>query len=76
MLTKHVLWVLPLKNLPAKTKDKVLAVMVENFNGVTQCLDSHLDFMVALSQRYHGGFDNVALYTWANALCGETCDKS
>ena len=30
MLTKHVLWVLSLKNLPAKTKDKVLAVMVEN----------------------------------------------
>ena len=49
MLTKHVLWVLPLKNLPGKTKDKVLAVMVENFKGVTQCLDSHLDFMVALS---------------------------
>lgn len=76
MLTKHVLWVLPLKNLPGKTKDKVLAVMVENFKGVTQCLDSHLDFMVALSQRYHEGFDNVALYTWANALCGETCDKT
>ena len=74
MLTKHVLWMLSLKNLPSK--DTVLAVMVENFNGVTQCLDSHLDFMVALSQRYHGGFDNVALYTWANALCGETCDKS
>ena len=72
MLTKHVLWMLSLKNLPVKTKDTVLAVMVENFNGVTQCLD----FMVALSQRYHGGFDNVALYTWANALCGETCDKS
>lgn len=74
MLTKHVLWMLSLKNLPSK--DTVLAVMVENFNGVTQCLDSHLDIMVALSQRYHGGFDNVALYTWANALCGETCDKS